>query len=74
MSFKEAATVFLDPNAALFDDEYHSQNEERFVIIGFSGNLRILIVCHCHIEDGDVVRIISARRATRTERQFYGRE
>ena len=72
--FKEAATVFRDGNAVLFDDETHSQEEERFIIIGFSGNLRLLMVCHC-CKDSDadsVIRIISARKATETERKIYG--
>jgi len=71
--FKEAATVFLDLNAALIEDEEHSQDEERFIIIGISGNLRILMVCHCFIGDGDIIRIISARKATKIEKQLYGR-
>jgi uncharacterized DUF497 family protein len=70
--FKEAATVFLDPNAAILDDEEHSQEEERFSIIGISQNLRLLTVCHCYVQDETVVRIISARKATKTEEKNYG--
>jgi len=72
--FKEAATVFRDDNAVVLNDEAHSQDEERFVIIGFSGNLRLLMVCHCCVGNGngDVIRIISARKATETERRVYG--
>jgi uncharacterized DUF497 family protein len=70
--FKEAATVFLDLNASVIQDEDASHDEERFNIIGISGNLRLLIVCHCYREDDDVVRIISARKATKTEEKHYG--
>jgi len=72
ISFKEAATTFLDPNAALMDDKNHSQEEERFKIIGHSEKLNILMVSHCYREDGTVIRIISARKATKTEERYYG--
>ncbi|MDR0249073.1 MAG: BrnT family toxin [Oscillospiraceae bacterium] len=65
--FKVAATVFFDPNALLFDDDGHSRDENRFIIIGFGKNYRLLTVCHCYRENGDVIRIISARKATKTE-------
>ena len=72
ISFKEAATVFRDSNSAVLTDEGHSSdNEERFLAIGFSRNLRILTVCHCY-RDSDTVRIISARRATKPEIKEYG--
>ena len=70
--FKEAATVFLDPNAAMFDDEEHSQEEERFIIVGISHNLRLLTVCHCYRSSDTVIRIISARKATQAEKKYYG--
>ena len=70
--FKEAATVFLDTNAAVIEDVDSSQDEERFNIIGISGNLRLLMVCHCYRKDGEVIRIISARKATKAEEKFYG--
>ena len=72
ISFREAATVFQDDNAIYFDDEWHSQNEERFLIIGRSKIERILTVCHCYREDESVIRIISAREANKTESELYG--
>jgi len=72
VSFMEAATVFKDPNAAYLDDIEHSQYEERFIVIGTSGNSRTLTVCHCYRGNDEVIRIISARRATRTEGRLYG--
>jgi len=71
--FKEAATVFSDNAAVILDDTEFSQNEERFKIIGHSGNLRLLIVCHCYRDDDSVIRIISARKATKKEQNQYGR-
>ena len=70
--FKEAATVFLDPEATLLDDMEHSQDEERFNVIGFSENLRLLMVCHCYRDNDTIIRIISARKATRSEEKLYG--
>ncbi|MCL2323326.1 MAG: BrnT family toxin [Oscillospiraceae bacterium] len=70
--FKEAVTVFLDPNAILLDDEEHSLEEERFNIIGVSQNLRLLTVCHCYRDENAVIRIISARKATKLEKKLYG--
>ena len=72
VSFKEAATVFLDVFAALISDNDSSFEEERFNIIGVSGNMRLLMVCHCYREEGDIIRIISARKATKPEEKFYG--
>jgi len=70
--FKEAATVFSDDNSALLEDENHSDNEERFLVIGFSRNMRLLTVCHCFRDSDSVIRIISARRATKPEINKYG--
>ena len=72
--FKEAATVFRDENAVLLDDDEHSYDEDRFNIIGVSGNLKLLMVCHCYREhdDDSVIRIISARKASDTECSLYG--
>ena len=70
--FKEAATVFLDPYATLMDDIEHSQYEERFNVIGISENLNLLMVCHCYRDDDNIIRIISARKATRSEEKLYG--
>jgi len=71
--FKEAATVFSDNAAIILDDLEHSQNEERFKIIGHSGNLRLLMVCHFYRDDDSIIRIISARKVTKTEQIQYGR-
>ncbi len=69
ISFTEAQTVFLDENALLIADPDHSQEEDRFILLGFSSKLRVLIVCYS--EEGDVMRIISARKATPSERKQY---
>jgi len=70
--FKEAATVFRDVHSTMLEDETHSGNEERFWIIGFSENIRLLTVCHCFRDNDSVIRIISARRATKSELIVYG--
>ena len=67
VSFEEAATVFDDECAILFDDPDHSMYEERFLLIGFSSNARILTVCHCIRLNDRLIRIISARKATKNE-------
>jgi len=72
ISFKEAATVFLDPRATLIDDEAHSCDEERYIVIGMSKKLRMLMVCHCYRNDEEIIRIISARTATKAEQELYG--
>lgn len=69
VSFEEAATVFGDPLSDTFDDPDHSTEQRRFLIIGISERGRMLIVSHT--DDGEVVRIISAREPTRGEREFY---
>lgn len=71
VSFEEAKTVFYDDFAVQFFDEDHSSGEERFIMLGMSSNARLLVVCHCERLHGDVIRIISARRATRNEAAFY---
>lgn len=71
VSFDEAQTVFLDDSALLIADPGHSEDEDRFLLLGLSAKLRILVVCHCIRESGDVIRIISARRADRTEQGEY---
>lgn len=74
VSFDEARTVFFDENALLIADPDHSQDEDRFILLGISIRLRALVVCHCFREDESVVRIVSARRANRQERaQLKGR-
>jgi len=74
IAFAEARTVFSDEGALLIDDPDHSTDEERFAIIGFSSYARLLTVCHCYRESDEVIRIISSRRATRTESDQYIRE
>ena len=66
-----AKTVFYDDFAVQFFDEEHSDAEDRFLLLGMSSDARLLLVCHCEREDGDVIRIISARKATETEAQYY---
>ena len=73
VGFEEAQTVFHDHRALLIDDPDHSSDEDRFVLLGLSFLLRTLVVCHCYRENDDVIRIISARRANRTERAEYNR-
>ncbi len=71
VSFEEAQSVFYDDFATQFFDEENSETEERFLMLGLSNKTRILIVCHCERDSGDTIRIISARKATRNERQQY---
>lgn len=71
VSFDEARTVFFDDFAVQFFDEEHSEDEERFIMLGMSSNARMLVVCHCERAEGEVIRIISARKATRSESAFY---
>jgi uncharacterized DUF497 family protein len=71
VSFEEAKSVFYDEYARQFFDEDHSDMEERFILLGKSNRSRILIVCHCERDSGNIIRIISARRATAKERKFY---
>jgi len=71
VSFEEAQTVFLDDHALLIDDPDSSADEERFVLLGLSSALRALVVCHCYRRGGDVIRIISARKADPSERALY---
>ncbi|WP_455719100.1 BrnT family toxin [Agathobacter sp.] len=71
VTFEEAMTVFSDENAILFDDPDHSEEEDRFLLLGISDQAKILIVCHCYRGEDDVIRIISARKATKTEAKQY---
>jgi uncharacterized protein len=71
VSFEEAKSVFYDDDALLRSDDEHSADEDRFVLLGLSANLRVLVVCHCYRESDEVVRLISARKADRSERQQY---
>ena len=72
VSFEEAATTFADENARLKHDPDHSQDEDRFILLGFSAKLRLLVVAHGWRQDETEVRIISARKAMRKERKQYG--
>lgn len=73
VSFEEAKTVFFDPEALFIHDPDHSADEEeRFIIMGLSQNLRILVVCHCYRGNDEVIRIISARKADKDEIKVYG--
>ena len=71
-SFEEAQTVFSDPNARMIFDPEHPSDEDRFILLGISAGLRLLVVCHCYQEDNMVIRIISARKANKNEQQQYG--
>lgn len=72
VSFLEAQSAFFDESAIEFADPDHSDDEARFLLVGRSVLLRVLLVCHCYRE-GEAIRIISARKATRKERSFYSR-
>ena len=72
VSFKMAASSFFDPDALVFDDDNHSHDEDRFILIGVNKYDRLLTVCHCHRENGNIVRIMSARKANKTEQDLYG--
>lgn len=72
VSFEEAQSVFFDPSARMIFDPDHSANEDRFILLGLSSALRLLTVIHCcRDNDGKVIRIISARKATRKEQKQY---
>ena len=73
ITFEEASTVFFDDRAILFDDPEHSIDEDRFLLLGTSETAKVCIVCHCYRESDTVIRIISARQATRKEEQRYVR-
>jgi len=71
LSFEEAKTAFFDENALLIYDLDHSEDENRFILLGLSARLRILVVCHAYQESDSVIRIISARKASRHEQKQY---
>jgi len=71
VSFEEAKSVFFDEDATEFYDDEHSEWEDRFLLLGLSKNLNLLLVCHCFRESESVIRIISARRATKKESKHY---
>ena len=71
VSFQEAATVFYDERALLLADPDHSDEEDRFILLGLSTTLRLLVVCHCYRRRDESIRIISARKATKPEAVVY---
>ena len=71
VSFEEAQGVFADEHGLLIDDPDHSDDEDRFILLGISAQLRMLVVCHCYRRDDEIIRIISARPADRRERKRY---
>jgi len=73
ISFDEAKTVFFDEEALEFSDPDHSGEEDRFIMLGRSYRLRVPVVCHCHRENEGLIRIISARKATKKENRAYAR-
>ena len=74
VSFEEAQTVFYDEFAVQFFDTENSASEDRFLLLGMSTGAKLLLVCHCERESGNLIRIISARKATKCESAFYGGE
>lgn len=73
ISFNETKSAFLDEYARIIPDSEHSDDESRFVLLGMSIGLRVLVVCHCYRAADQVIRIISARRAYQSERKDYAR-
>jgi uncharacterized DUF497 family protein len=71
VSFEEAKSAFLDENARVIPDAEHSDDEDRFILLGLSVQLRLLVVAHCYRESDEVIRIISARKADPSERKQY---
>jgi uncharacterized DUF497 family protein len=71
VSFEEARSVFHDQAAVEYYDDEHTEWEDRFLLLGVSAKLRILLVCHCMREDEGIIRIISARKASRQQQQEY---
>ena len=74
VTFEEAESVFYDDFAIQFFDDENSELEDRFLILGHSNQSRILLICHCEKESGNLIRIISARKATANERKLYNGE
>lgn len=71
VSFEEGQTVFSDDNALFMHDPDHSEDEDRFLLLGLSAIARLLVVCHCYREENDTVRIISVWKATKSETAQY---
>lgn len=74
ISFDEAQSAFYDEFAVQFFDDEHSDVEERFLLLGMSTGARLLLICHCERDGGNIIRIISARKATKREAFFYRSE
>lgn len=73
VSFEEAKSAFSDERAKLIVDPDHSEDEDRFILLGYSSSMRLLVVCHCYRTDESIIRIISARKASRHEAASYRR-
>jgi len=73
VSFEEAESVFFDEYALLIADPDHSETEDRFVLLGLSAKLQLLLVCHCFEVDDGLIRVISCRKASRKEKPLYRR-
>jgi uncharacterized DUF497 family protein len=71
ISFEEAKSVFRDERAKLINDPDHSEDEDRFILLGLSETLRLLVVCHCYRGENHIIRMISARKATSKESKSY---
>jgi len=71
VTFEEAKSVFYDDFAVQFFDDENSELEDRFLILGLSNEARVLLICHCELDSGNLIRIISARKATAKERELY---
>ena len=71
VSFNEGQTIFADENGLLLDDPDHSHDEDRLILLGLSSGLRLLVVSHTYRKDDAIIRIISARKATRSEQEQY---
>ncbi len=72
ISFEEAKTVFYDENAREYHDPDHSTSEDRFIMLGMSFMAKVLVICHCYREKDSIIRIISARKANKSEQKSYG--
>jgi hypothetical protein len=71
VSFDEAESIFSDENALIIHDPDHSDDEDRFILLGLSVKFRMLVVCHCYRSSDEIIRIISARKADKSEEQQY---
>lgn len=74
LSFEEARTAFYDENAIVFFDPEHLEDEDRFILLGLSFKPRVVVVCHCFRESESIIRLVSARKADKSEEQEYWRQ